>query len=93
MRAGLAFSAVGHLALLLWGFVLFASPRPFAPIPPESIMVDIVPAAAMAHDLQEQPGAESAAAQQQPEPDHQQQPAANPQIGTASASQLLPRQD
>ena len=37
MRAGLVFSAVGHLALLVWGFVLFASPKQFAPIPPESI--------------------------------------------------------
>src|ERR1700674_5216241 len=83
MRAGLVFSAVGHLALLLWGFVLFASPKQFAPIPPESITVDIVPAAAMAQDL-ELPRAESAAAQQQPGPDREQAPAGNSQIGTAS---------
>src|ERR1700737_772079 len=76
MRAGLIFSAVGHLALLVWGFVLFASPKQFAPVPPESITVDIVPAAAMAQDL-EQPRAESAAAQQKP--------AENPQIGSTSA--------
>src|SRR5438105_2143417 len=55
MRAGLAFSAVGHLALLLWGFVLFASPKPFSPIPPESITVDIVPATAMAQELAPRP--------------------------------------
>src|ERR1700674_2081418 len=83
MRAGLVFSAVGHLALLVWGFVLFASPKQFAPVPPESIMVDIVPAAAMAQDL-EQPRAESAAAQQQPASDREQAPAGNSQIGTAS---------
>ena len=83
MRAGLVFSAVGHLALLVWGFVLFASPKQFAPVPPESITVDIVPAAAMAQDL-EQPRAESAAAQQQPGPDREQAPAGNSQIGTAS---------
>ena len=55
MRAGLAFSAVGHMALLLWGFVLFASPKQFLPIPPESITVDIVPAAAMAQELATRP--------------------------------------
>jgi hypothetical protein len=85
MRAGLVFSAVGHLALLLWGFVLFASPKLFAPVPPESITVDIVPAAAMPQDL-EQSRAESAAAQQPPGPDREQAPAENSQIGTASAS-------
>ena len=88
MRAGLVFSAVGHLALLVWGFVLFASPKQFAPVPPDSITVDIVPAAAMAQDL-EQSRAESAAAQQQPGPDRGQQaaqkPAENPQIGSTSA--------
>src|SRR6266496_1519675 len=68
MRAGLVFSAVGHLALLVWGFVLFASPKQFAPIPPESITVDIVPAAAMAQGSEEQPRAESAAAQPQRAP-------------------------
>ena len=83
MRAGLVFSAVGHLALLVWGFVLFASPKQFAPVPPESITVDIVPAAAMAQDL-EQSRAESAAAQQQPGPDREQAPAGNSQIASAS---------
>ena len=83
MRAGLVFSAVGHLALLVWGFVLFASPKQFAPVPPESITVDIVPAAAMAQDL-EQPRAESAAAQQQPAPDRGQAPAGNSQTASAS---------
>jgi hypothetical protein len=77
MRAGLVFSAVGHLVLLVWGFVLFASPKQFAPIPPESITVDIVPASAMAQDL-EQPRAESAPAQPQPTPDREQQPAQDP---------------
>ena len=83
MRAGLVFSAVGHLALLVWGFVLFASPKQFAPVPPESITVDIVPAAAMAQDL-EQPRAESAAAQQPPGPDREQASAGNPQAASAS---------
>lgn len=55
MRAGLAFSAVGHMAMLLWGFVLFASPKQFSPIPPESIVVDIVPAAAMAQESETRP--------------------------------------
>jgi hypothetical protein len=77
MRAGLVFSAVGHLALLVWGFVLFASPKQFAPIPPESITVDIVPASAMAQDL-ERPRVESAPAQPQPAPDREQQPAQDP---------------
>jgi hypothetical protein len=89
MRAGLVFSAVGHLALLVWGFVLFASPKQFAPIPPESIIVDIVPAAAMAQDL-EQPRAENAPAQQQSAPDREQpaaqKPAENPQSSSASAA-------
>ena len=88
MRAGLVFSAVGHLALLVWGFVLFASPKQFAPIPPESITVDIVPAAAMAQGSEEQPRAESAAAQPQRAPDREQPaaqvPAGNSQTGTAS---------
>jgi hypothetical protein len=83
MRAGLVFSAVGHLALLVWGFVLFASPKLFAPVPPESITVDIVPATAMAQDL-ELPRAESAAAQQQPAPDRGQAPAGDPQTASAS---------
>jgi hypothetical protein len=83
MRAGLVFSAVGHLALLVWGFVLFASPKQFAPVPPESITVDIVPAAAMAQDL-EQPRAESAIAQQQAAPDREQVPAGNSQTASAS---------
>jgi hypothetical protein len=64
MRASLAFSAVGHVALLLWGMVLFASPKQFAPIPPESILVDIVPVAAMGQDASASPPAERAAAQQ-----------------------------
>src|SRR5436309_13423623 len=68
MRAGLAFSAVGHLALLLWGFVLFASPKQFAPIPPESITVDIVPAVTLGQDFEERRPAESAAARQPPGP-------------------------
>jgi hypothetical protein len=89
MRAGLVFSAVGHLALLVWGFVLFASPKQFAPVPPESITVDIVPAAEMAPGFKERPGAESAAAQQQPAPDREQpaaqKPAENPQSSSASA--------
>src|SRR5438876_7866697 len=88
MRAGLVFSAVGHLALLVWGFVLFASPKQFAPIPPESITVDIVPAAAMAQGSEEQPRAESAAAQPQRAPDREQLaaqvPAGDSQTGTAS---------
>lgn len=46
MRAGLAFSLVLHIALLVWGFVLFASPKPFAPMPPDAITVELVPAAA-----------------------------------------------
>src|SRR5207302_8885244 len=86
MRAGFAFSAVGHMALLLWGFVLFASPKQFAPVPPESITVDIVPASAMAQGSEER--AESAAAQPQRAPDREQQPAqypaGNSQTGTAS---------
>jgi hypothetical protein len=89
MRAGLVFSAVGHLALLVWGFVLFASPKQFTPVPPESITVDIVPAAEMAPGFKERPGAESAAAQQQPAPDREQpaaqKPAENPQSSSASA--------
>jgi hypothetical protein len=88
MRAGLVVSAIGHLALLVWGFVLFASPRQFAPIPPDSITVDIVPAVAKTQDL-ELPAAESAPAQQ-PAPDREQpaaqEPAENPQGGSASAS-------
>src|SRR5438876_10268115 len=90
VRAGLVFSAVGHLALLVWGFVLFASPKQFAPVPPESIMVEIVPAAAMAQGSEEQSRAESAAAQPQRAPDREQRPVAqkpaeNPQIGSAPA--------
>src|ERR1700688_1095099 len=83
MRAGLVFSAVGHLALLVWGFVLFASPKLFAPVPPESITVDIVPAPAMATGW-ERPRAEGAAAQQQPPSDREQAPAGNPQAASAS---------
>src|SRR6202521_3776483 len=98
MRAGLVFSAVGHLALLVWGFVLFASPKQFAPMPPESITVDIVPAAAMAQGSKEQPQAESAAAQQQRGPDREQAPAGNSQTASASpppsaqAQRLEPRE-
>jgi hypothetical protein len=80
MRAGLVFSIVGHMALLLWGFVLFASPKPFAPIPPDAITVDIVPAAAMAQDLKTapEPRDESAPAQQPAGLDREQPPAQNP---------------
>jgi len=89
MRAGLIFSAVGHLVLLVWGFVLFASPKQFAPVPPDSITVDIVPAAAMAQGSKDRPGPESAAAQPQPAPEREQpamqKPAENPQSNSASA--------
>ena len=79
MRAGLAFSAV-----------LFASPKQFAPIPPESITVDIVPAVTLGQDFEERRPAESAAARQPPGLDRRQDPKQNskenPQTGTASAS-------
>jgi len=39
MRAGLTISAVGHLALLVWGLVTFAS-KPFAAA--ESVAVDMI---------------------------------------------------
>jgi hypothetical protein len=74
MRAGLAFSVLGHIGLLVWGFVLFASPKLFAPIPPDAIVVDIVPAAAMAQDLRQAPPA-SPSAPQSAASDRQQQPA------------------
>jgi hypothetical protein len=86
MRAGLGFSAVAHVALMLWGFVLFASPRPFAPIPPEAITVDLVPAAAMA----ETPEADGGPAQPRPGPDRGQPGAEIPPIRIASAAPQAP---
>jgi hypothetical protein len=44
MRAGVAVSVVGHLGLLLWVFLLFATPKPFAILPAEAITVDVVTA-------------------------------------------------
>ena len=77
--------------LLLWGFVLFASPTQFTPFPPEAITVDIVPAAAMAQEFMGQPRPEDAAAPQ-PGLDRSENPAGISQIRTASASPQPPRQ-
>jgi hypothetical protein len=44
MRAGIAVSILGHLGLLMWVFLLFATPRPFASLPTEPITVDLVSA-------------------------------------------------
>jgi hypothetical protein len=85
MRAGLAFSGVGHLVLLLWGFVLFASPRPFAPVPPESITVDLVPATEMAQDRKATGESGSEPARPQSGPDSQQGGAEIPSIRVATA--------
>jgi len=93
MRAGFAFSAVAHVALLLWGFVLFASPKPFTPIPAEAITVDIVPATAMARDPGEPSRAENAAAQQQPGLDREPEATGEPQSKTASAPPQPPAQE
>jgi hypothetical protein len=96
MRTGLVFSIAGHVALLLWGFVLFASPREFAPIPVEAITVDIVPAAAMAEQPAAEPRPENATARQPTAPDRERQPAQDrdpdPQrMTTASASPQPPQ--
>ena len=45
MRAGIAVSILGHLGLLMWVFLLFATPRPFASLPAEAITVDGLDAA------------------------------------------------
>jgi hypothetical protein len=97
MRTGLVFSIAGHVALLLWGFVLFANPREFAPIPPEAITVDIVPATAMAQELAAaEPRPESAPARQPAGPEPEKQPAQErtpdpQQTRTASASPQPPQ--
>ena len=85
MRAGLAFSAVGHMALLLWGFVLFASPKQFLPIPPESITVDIVPAAAMAQELATRPDNPPPSATSERQQTRAQDPSESSATTTASA--------
>jgi hypothetical protein len=97
MRTGLVFSIAGHVALLLWGFVLFASPREFASIPPEAITVDIVPATAMAQELAAaEPRPESAPAREPAGPEREKQPAQDrtpdpQQTSTASASPQPPQ--
>jgi hypothetical protein len=90
MGAGLAVSAVGHLVLLLWGFVLFASPRPFAPVPPESITVDLVPATAVAQDLRQSLEADSGSVRPPSGPDREQAGAEIPPIRIASADAAAP---
>lgn len=91
MRTGLVFSIAGHVALLVWGFVLFASPREFAPIPVEAITVDIVPADAMAEQLAAEPRPQGAPSRQATAPDRESQPAQDrapdsQRMTTASAS-------
>lgn len=43
MRAGLVFSTVGHLAILVWGVVSFPDARPFEVTPVDSLPVELVP--------------------------------------------------